>query len=406
MEDFLRSCRRVVKEDLGPAGPGIHVVLGNEACDLDSMVSSLVFAYFLSKSAGGETLAVPLLNIHQSELVLRSDNIYLLQQTGLSADQLLFRDQVDLRALHAAGRLQLTLVDHNVLPSSDRDLEGAVVQVIDHHHLERSPSPSCLLTVEMVGSCATLITEHILLKAPEILDQQLAQLLYGKVTPKDRQYAETLETLFPSLPQRGALFTSLQKAKFDVTGLNTEQMLLKDMKAVSQSYSVAVPVLYIPLEKFLEKAELEAELSAFCQKFGFDLLLLMTISFTESNEPIRELAVFSLSATCREQVCRYLEKALNPALSLCPIGSPHSHISAYQQGNVLASRKKLLPLVKDFLVEWDGDGFPGNTEEEESVVPPTPMNSLVEGCPLDGGLPPISAQDLQDKFSQMETSDL
>lgn len=40
-------------------------------------------------------------------------------------------------------------------------------------------------------------------------------------------------------------------------------------------------------------------------------------------------------------------------------------------------------------------------EEEESQVPPTPMNSLVEGCPLDDGLPHISAQDLEEKFSKM-----
>lgn len=44
------------------------------------------------------------------------------------------------------------------------------------------------------------------------------------------------------------------------------------------------------------------ELSGFCLKFGFDLLLLMTISFTECKEPIRELAVFSHSTTCREEV--------------------------------------------------------------------------------------------------------
>ncbi|XP_017260386.1 exopolyphosphatase PRUNE1, partial [Kryptolebias marmoratus] len=249
MEDFLRSCQRAVKENLGPAGPGVHVVLGNEACDLDSMVSSLAFAYFLSKTVGGEALALPLLNIRQSELVLRSDIIFLLRQTGLSPDLLLFRDQLDLRALHQAGRLQLTLVDHNILPSSDRDLEAAVVQVIDHHHLERSPSPSCPVTVEMVGSCTTLVTEHIIQKAPQILDLQLAQLLYaavvldcvnmspaaGKVTPKDSQYASALETQFPALPLRGALFVELQNAKFDISGLNTEQMLLKDMKAVSGS---------------------------------------------------------------------------------------------------------------------------------------------------------------------------
>lgn len=55
-------------------------------------------------------------------------------------------------------------------------------------------------------------------------------------------------------------------------------------------------------QDFLQRAELEAELSGFCLKFGFDLLLLMTISFTESKEPIRELAVFSHSVACREEV--------------------------------------------------------------------------------------------------------
>lgn len=69
------------------------------------------------------------------------------------------------------------------------------------------------------------------------------------------------------------------------------------------------------------------------------------------------------------------------------------------------SRKKLLPIVNNFLKERDEDGGLGDgrlgDEEEESRVPPTPMNSLVEGCPLDNGLPHISAQDLEDKVSKM-----
>lgn len=395
-----------------------HVVLGNEACDLDSMVSALAYAYFLSKIVHSEEVALPLLNIRQAEFVLRSDNLFLLRQTGLSPDLLLFRDQVDLKALHRDGRLRLTLVDHNVLPSSDSDLEEAVVDVIDHRLLEREPSASCSVTVEMVGSCTTLVTERIFQKAPALLDQQLAQLLYatilldcvnmapaaGKVTPKDSQYVAMLEARFPALPPRGALFTALQNAKFDVSGLNTEQMLLKDMKAVSGSLNLAISVLYIKLEDFLQRAGLEAELSDFSQKFGYDLLVLMTISFTENKEPIRELAVFSHSTTCRDEVSLYLEQARNPALNLCPLSSPHPHITAYHQGNTLASRKKVLPIVKDFLKEQDGGGachLGDGDEEDDSQVPPTPMNSLVEGCPLDDGLPQISAQALEEKFSKM-----
>lgn len=77
----------------------------------------------------------------------------------------------------------------------------------------------------------------------------------------------------------------------------------------------------------------------------------------------------------------------------------------------MASRKKLLPIVKDFLKEQERDGCPGDRrlgylegeEGEESRVPPTPMNSLVDGCPLDDGLPSISAQDLEDKFSRLSS---
>ncbi|XP_031697445.1 exopolyphosphatase PRUNE1-like [Anarrhichthys ocellatus] len=116
MEEFLSSCCGAVKVNPDPAGSGFHVVLGNEACDVDSMVCALTYAYFLSKTGRSETLVVPLLNIRQSDLLLRSDNVFLLRQVDLSPDLLLFRDQLDLRALHRDGRLRLTLVDHNVLP--------------------------------------------------------------------------------------------------------------------------------------------------------------------------------------------------------------------------------------------------------------------------------------------------
>lgn len=126
----------------------------------------------------------------------------------------------------------------------------------------------------------------------------------------------------------------------------------------------------------------------------------MSISFRDNKQPFRQLAVYSANALYREEVSQALEQACNPALSLHPISSPHSHIKAYLQGNTLVSRKKLLPLVKDFLRERGGEPGEGE-EEEEAPLPPTPMNSLVEGCPLDGGLPRISAQALEETFSKM-----
>jgi len=61
---------------------------------------------------------VPVLNIPRAEFPLRSDSVFLLRETGLSPDYLLFRDEVDLHGLHKNKQLTLTLVDHNVLSRS------------------------------------------------------------------------------------------------------------------------------------------------------------------------------------------------------------------------------------------------------------------------------------------------
>ena len=61
---------------------------------------------------------VPVLNIPRAEFPLRLDNVFLLKESGVPSEALVFRDEVDLAGLHRAKRLVLSLVDHNVLPRS------------------------------------------------------------------------------------------------------------------------------------------------------------------------------------------------------------------------------------------------------------------------------------------------
>lgn len=254
MENYLQGCRAALQESRP-----IHVVLGNEACDLDSMVSALALAFYLAKTTEAEEVFVPVLNIKRSELPLRGDNVFFLQKIHIPESVLIFRDEIDLHALHQAGQLTLILVDHHVLPKSDAALEEAVAEVLDHRPIDQRHCPPCHVSVELVGSCATLVAERILQGAPEILDRQTAALLHGtilldcvnmdlkigKATLKDSHYVEKLEALFPDLPSRNDIFDSLQKAKFDVSGLTTEQMLRKDQKTISrQGTKVAISAIY------------------------------------------------------------------------------------------------------------------------------------------------------------------
>ncbi|XP_032991748.1 exopolyphosphatase PRUNE1 isoform X3 [Lacerta agilis] len=439
----------------------VHVVMGNEACDLDSMVSALALAYFFAKTSPDSKAAfIPVLNIPRSEFPLRTESTFLLKEQRIAESSLVFRDEIDLATLHRAGLLLLTLVDHHVLPSGDAALEEAVVEVIDHRPLERERGPPCRVTAELVGSCATLVTERILQNPAQVLDRQTAALLHGtivldcvnmspeagKVTPKDTHYASLLESKFRDLPSRSVIFEALQRAKFEVSGLTTDQMLRKDLKALSGEKAViALSAVYMNLQAFLRRSGLEQELSAFCRQRSYDALLAMTISFNEQNEPFRQLAVYSQHPELRAAVCRALETSSSPSLSLSPLESPYATVRAYHQANTTASRKKVLPIVRDFLREWDqlapaamqpdatgpcsktrpeprgaetcererGAGGPRKdpakphrlgddlAADDDAPLPPTPMNSLVDECPLDRGLPKLSAEAVFEKFSRI-----
>ena len=62
----------------------------------------------------------------------------------------------------------------------DAALEEAVAEVLDHRPIDQRHCPPCHVSVELVGSCATLVAERILQGAPEILDRQTAALLHGE----------------------------------------------------------------------------------------------------------------------------------------------------------------------------------------------------------------------------------
>ncbi|XP_063803069.1 exopolyphosphatase PRUNE1 [Pseudophryne corroboree] len=483
MEHFLQDCKAALQKN--HEGLDFHVVLGNEACDLDSMVSAITLAYYLAKTSSSKDLVfVPVMNIPREDFPLRTESTFFLRETGISEKHLTFRDEIDLVDLYESGQLVLSLVDHHVLPRSDAFLEDVVTDIIDHRVMERKPAPSCRVTLELVGSCTTLIAEKIVSDAPHLLDFQLASLLRGPIvldcvnmtpaagraTPKDTEYVAFLESKFPDLTPRDAMFDSMLSAKIDVSGLTTDQMLRKDFKAlVGRNINLAINAIYMKIEAFLRREGVERDLQTFCQKHGYHALIAMGVTFTSSNEPMKEIAVYSQQRELLHLVSKSLEQANNPSLELTRIPCGSKHITAYIQGNAVASRKKVLPILKDFLKKLSineggsrpmqshqaaedykrpsgfneqsvddnlegselgefreplensdaciGDEFkdkgylsgfrrlPEDCFDDENSFPPTPMNSLVEGCPLDRGLPKLTAEAILERINRITVAD-
>lgn len=73
----------------------MKVVLGNESCDLDSAVCALVYAQVLRESLGpspnGGTMVLPVLNIPQCDLPLKTEVMFYLAENDVPLDLLIFR---------------------------------------------------------------------------------------------------------------------------------------------------------------------------------------------------------------------------------------------------------------------------------------------------------------------------
>lgn len=139
------------------ANIGVHVVVGNQACDADSVISAVAFALYLhavactSLRASGPGAApgcrnpsfffLPVVSCARQDFVLRREAAYLLQEASPGTDEpllesLVFLDDVDvthLTELSAASKLRITLMDHNKLSGSWASANLPVYQIVDHH---------------------------------------------------------------------------------------------------------------------------------------------------------------------------------------------------------------------------------------------------------------------------------
>ncbi|XP_013793043.1 exopolyphosphatase PRUNE1-like isoform X2 [Limulus polyphemus] len=368
MEPFLRSCKSYVVLGCLNHFEEVHVVLGNESCDLDSAVASVVTAFLLHQKKSELKCAVlPVLNIVRRDFRLRTEVTFFLQKTNIPFDLLIFKDEIDLEKLRKEKRLCLTLVDHNVLSADQQCLEEAVVRVIDHHKLEcRDRRMRCDMTVEMVGSCCTLVAEKMFTTCPSVIDQQIAMLLYGTIlldtvcllkeakraTEKDINIVIKLETKLEKVT-RIEVFEALQKAKFDLSGLTFEEMLRKDLKVVEgNKFRIAIP----SIPGFLEDLKAEPKLSIAMEEFitqnNYHGLVIMTIHHnSETRKVQRQIAVYSPDPVIKEQIVNTLKGAQDPGLELEPLHLGISDLMSFNQRNIAASRKVVLPLVRSFIQE-------------------------------------------------------
>ncbi|XP_065324097.1 uncharacterized protein LOC135931132 isoform X4 [Gordionus sp. m RMFG-2023] len=403
----------------------IRVIMGNEACDLDSAISSLVYAYFLYEikdASISNHVVVPLLNIKSSDYKLKTEVKYLLDRMGIPANLLIFRDNpfLNLKDLCLKQKLLLTLVDHNTLPEQDNCLIPCVVEILDHHHKELSENDkeyNCDICIEYVGSCCTLIAEKIFNKQHAcLMDPMIIEMIYatiildticlssdaGRTTMKDMEVIERLQSHLPGLAgDRDKLYENLTKAKCDISCFSDIELLLKDVKIVANSngaVKIAVSSFPVLAQVVLTTrgSSMLNSLNSFCKANCYNASLILGINLEKVNgentngdlgKIARDMAIYCAAQDIHLDLLStlpyYLTEFNNNELGLVPIstaftkfddGNIGSSLFLFNQLNVKATRKHIIPMLQKYLIDEDESSF----EKNMIPIPTFDGNSIEE----------------------------
>ncbi|KAF8153165.1 hypothetical protein B0H34DRAFT_662612 [Crassisporium funariophilum] len=165
-----------IKEDV-QKGAGWTIVMGNEAGDLDSIASSIAYAWMQSEVYKQPT--VPLIQLERADLNLRAENLFAFGLAGLSEplDELL--TLTELSDYTPFPSQTFALVDHNRLGPvfSLNNPKAKVISVVDHHQDEGLYPDANPRIVSPSGSCAS----HVATLLPQELPAELATLLLAAI---------------------------------------------------------------------------------------------------------------------------------------------------------------------------------------------------------------------------------
>ncbi|XP_059162697.1 exopolyphosphatase PRUNE1-like [Physella acuta] len=320
LKEFLVEAKARLADLNSGVKKHVHIVIGNEACDLDSTVCATTYAYFLHQtksSPGSHTL--PVLCTRRSNFRIHLETVYFLGKHNIRADDLIFIDDLDLPALSGSEviTLEVTLVDHHVLSEAEECLRKFVVEALDHRPVDGEIPKSWHAEIEPVGSCSSIVARKMLDADPEdfSMDATVAELLLGAIltdtcnlsdkdkiaTSADREMQVRLKSFLPHISAT-SIFEEIKQSKFDLSSLTILEMLNKDLKILKGTQiTVAMSTVTMNLETILTSPEFCHDASEFCLSVPADVVIIMALVMGDAGISDRWIAVFSPNPVFRDQ---------------------------------------------------------------------------------------------------------
>ncbi|KAL7469421.1 hypothetical protein ACHAXS_011807 [Conticribra weissflogii] len=373
--NFLASVPSAVsshfEDGLTSKFPCLQIIMGNEAGDADSIISSLGLAFF-NDMINANQVSVPIVSIPRADLSLRRDASLILDLAGIDTKQLLFIDDgfvISNLLTHGPPQAQksITLVDHNRIRSSLAHLSSVVSEIVDHHEDENShehvttDSGKRIIAFDnghaTVASTCTLVVER-LLKAIDsttkidgglglallgviLLDSVNMLAEAGKGTARDEEAinsllvrtdwstcanscpslvdSNTLKNIFPNgrrnAPDRKALFEVLSNSKFDpnfwsqMSATDCLRIDYKEFTVTGKSIvsSIGLSSVLLGMDNLLSKDNFTEALLAYISSENVGLFGVLTLEF-KNGRPQRELLVAGLKSEVVDSFANFLTK--------------------------------------------------------------------------------------------------
>lgn len=388
LEKFFKSLRPVVQN-----AKLYRFVTGNQSADMDSVVSAISYAYFYHLKNPSEAPFLPLVNINRDELRLRRDIVLLLKAHSLNEKSLFFLDDVEQLTKGNASTLEVVLVDHcnlqgTLLTKLYEEKRLKVVGIIDHHADEEVFKDASPRIIQGNGSCSALVYNYWKAQLGEV-EEELVQLLLGpllidtsnmtqKVEEGDviafADYEKVLNAGVVNLNVEGEkssiddFYKTLKTAKKDLTLFSFFDILRKDYKQfkftslsgkqVRMGFSSLGKSIAWVLKTY-PTSEVTSTFDKMVDTFGLDAVVITT-SYTqkENDQYTREFCYYStleeldnlaqLVEPLQLSLDFYKKAAVEEKLAEV---NNTKKFKVYNQANIYASRKQVVPVVKAVIEE-------------------------------------------------------
>jgi len=297
-------------------------VIGHKNPDTDSIVSAIVYAWYLNKK-GIETLPT-----RSGEI--NSETKFVLEKFGFESPVL----------LENADNQKLILVDHN---EKGQQPEGnfEILEIWDHHRFNFSYPDPIIIYSEPVGSTATLLAKYFFEKEINI-PKNIAGILLSAIlsdtvifkssttTEIDIKIAQTLNKEWQlNLEEFGI---EIKKAGMDLT-LSIKKLILRDLKEYNFSnkkLAIGQIELVGIIEEFLEKRkEIIEKIKEIKEENNYDCLILAVTDILKEGSEI-----FVMGEDDEEEK---IEKAFSQKLQN----------SSFWVNGLLSRKKQIIPLLEN-----------------------------------------------------------